>query len=82
MISGITLKIKIKYNTKIQIMATPHLTVDSIIRKYEQRQEQLAHSLTLDQINAIDINRDKDPYQKITRSGAETPEFSDFTNRK
>lgn len=63
-------------------MSSSHLTVDSIIRKYEQRQTQLAQSLTLDQLNDIETDRDIRPYDKGFRSGIETPAFSDFSNRK
>lgn len=62
-------------------MASLPLSIDSIIKKYEQRQEKLTNTLALDQIDSIDTHRHRDLFQNASRSGVDTPEFSATTMR-
>lgn len=63
----------IKYNIKIKKMSNQSLTVDSIIKKYEKRQEELVQSLAIYPSDSADTSRSQTSNLKSIRSGQETP---------
>ena len=54
-------------------MSNQSLTVDSIIKKYEKRQEELVKSLAIYPSDSADTSRSQTSNLKSVRSGQETP---------
>jgi hypothetical protein len=58
------------------------LTIEGIIRKYENRQERLISDISRERSDEIDTARNSDEQLHLAKSGLSTPEFSNTVNRK
>lgn len=57
-------------------------SIDSIIKKYQQRQHQLTKNSKDCLLESFEMDKNKLTHELRNKSGASTPEFSNITTRK
>lgn len=61
---------------------TNEFSIDSIIKKYQQRQQELTKNNKEYLLESLEMDKNKLAYELHNKSGASTPEFTNITSRK